>query len=186
MPPELPPHLEKERAAVEAMIHSAFAGVTREGGVSWSESVAIDDYKSPSVRAKARASDTDPCWEWLVDDPGWTPEVGIGGFNFLDAIGFRYYIPAAMLWCMKTGQASRIAFALTKSEGIDESYYREKWALISAEQGRCIARFLRFMEAWARAFGDKVWAESWRRALKVHWGKFDSDSASPSAPPSVD
>lgn len=186
MTSELPAQLEKERAAVEAMIHAAFAGVTREGGVSWSESVAIDDYESPSVRAKARASDKDTCWEWVAEDPDWTPEVGVGGFNFLDAIGFRYYIPAAMLWCLRTNAASPVAFTLSWSGGIDESYDRGKWALISVAQSRCIARFLRFMEAWAHASGDTTWAESWRHALKVHWGKFDSDSASPSAPPSVD
>lgn len=186
MPNALPPHLEKERAAVEAMIHSAFAGVTREGGVSWSESVALSNYESPRVRAEARASDCDSSWEEVAADSKWTPEPGIGGFNFLDAIGFRYYLPAAMMWCLKTDLGERVAFALTREDGIDDSYRREQWALISAEQARCIACFLRFMEAWDLARGDDIDAECWRRALDGHWHKFDSGSTSPSTPPSVD
>lgn len=42
----VPKHLEEEQAAVEAQIRAAFKGVTRDGGVSWSEAESIDMYET--------------------------------------------------------------------------------------------------------------------------------------------
>ncbi len=80
-----------------ALIFETFKGVTREGGVSWAESKVIDDYGSETEQLEARATDKDTCWEDLANDPDWEPFPGIGGFNFLDAIGFRYYLAATMV-----------------------------------------------------------------------------------------
>lgn len=81
--------LQSEHQALIKEIHAAFAGVSREGGVSWSETRVLDMYGSDDERKAARAQDTDRSWSELVDDPKWY-EIGIGGFSFLDPISVRY------------------------------------------------------------------------------------------------
>lgn len=120
MDEDLPEDLEAEREALIPEIYAAFAGVSREGGVSWSESVVLDNYISMNQRLAARAYDTDTSWEQLVDDPLWNSYAGLskflepdgnwrdyinstksvpgsGGFSFLDAIGFVTTFP--LRWC---------------------------------------------------------------------------------------
>lgn len=92
----LPEHLEAERKALIQEIHAAFAGVSREGGVSWSESIVIDDWGDAEACATARKRDTDRSWTELVDGMTWDYSIPWGGYSFLDPIGARYYLPAAM------------------------------------------------------------------------------------------
>jgi hypothetical protein len=87
--------LEAEREALIAEIYAAFKDVSREGGVSWSETYVLDFYGTPEERAEARDRDRDWSWTDLVDDPDWQIGQGSGGLTFLDAIGFRYYLPHA-------------------------------------------------------------------------------------------
>ena len=77
------------------LIKDAFKDVTREGGVSWHECEVIDNYGSDAERALARTRDTDRHWTELLSTEAFYPS-GIGGFCFLDPIGFRYYLPAAL------------------------------------------------------------------------------------------
>lgn len=77
-------------------ISAAFAGVTREGGVSWSESDVIDAGGSDERRAEARACDLDQDWTELVADPAWQ-RWQEWPWSFLDPIGQRYYLPAMMV-----------------------------------------------------------------------------------------
>ena len=51
----IPARLKAEQLAVEADIRAAFAGVTREGGVSWTETDAIDYNSTAAEVAEARA-----------------------------------------------------------------------------------------------------------------------------------
>ena len=70
--------------------------MTREGGISWSEADAIDDYASQWERQCAREKDTDKSWMEVATDPDW--QIGYRGSNwsFLDPVGIRYYLAAAM------------------------------------------------------------------------------------------
>src|SRR4051812_779232 len=68
---DLPPQLKLEAAAVENEIRIAFRGLSRDGGVSWSESVELDLHKTPDEQAAARARDVEAHWEDLVDDLTW-------------------------------------------------------------------------------------------------------------------
>lgn len=152
---DLPERFEQEfrrqvEAAGEAIlmeIHEAFEGVDRSGGVSWSETVVIDGYGSDSACAAARASDKDKSWLEVANDPNWSMSPGVGGFAFLDAIGFRYYIAAAMARALREeldSDSEFLAFALCNPEGWNDS----KWALLSKRQRACVRRFIQHM-AWA-------------------------------------
>ncbi len=93
------------RESLIARIYQDFEGVTRVGGISWSEASALDDYKtSEHQRAEARSRDTESSWEELVESEDFWPEVLHGGFNILDPIGFHYYLAPAMVRGLQTCQ----------------------------------------------------------------------------------
>jgi hypothetical protein len=100
-------------------IYRVFANVDKVGGVSWSESVVVNDNGSPEKRALARSKDAEIGWQGLVDDESWISDVGVGGWNFLDSIGFRYYLPTAMVRCVRSGS----------SEGIEYQFDLPRFAL---------------------------------------------------------
>jgi hypothetical protein len=166
----LPEHLINEQQAVEAQIRQAFRSVRRAGGTSWSESRVVDNYGSDEEREAARVKDTERSWEDLVDDPAWNEEPGIGGFNFVDAIGYVYYIAPAMIRCARRGGGEFVGYALT----IDGGFREDQIRLISPKQAAAIARFVRFMIAAHEALGDDIYGESWKVAYKQYWRQWDA------------
>lgn len=172
MASEIPPYLAKEQQAVEAIIRAAFGGVTREGGVSWSESEVIDEYGGAADRAAARERDRESCWEDLVDDPEWEHEAGIGGFYFLDPVGYRYYIAPAMIRCARIGYGEFIGYALT----IDNEFMQSLVTLINPDQRSAIARFVRFMITTHDAADDEIYGRSWKEAYQLFWKEWDTGS----------
>ena len=159
----VPAHLVEEQRAVEAEIRRAFAGVTREGGVSWSEAVAIDGYEILETREAARAKDKEASWEELVEDPEWNPDRGVGGFTFLDPIGFRYYIAPAMIRWTRDGCGN--PFWLN----IVTNYLQSKTDLMTDAQRRAAARFARFMISLSEAERNDYEAKKWRDAYEGYW-----------------
>jgi hypothetical protein len=174
MSPRVPESLRREQASVESQIREAFRDVTREDGTSWSESVIVDGDGSGRTREQARAEDTERCWEELVDDASWDHEAGMGGFNFLDPIGFRYYIAPAMIRCLRDGYGESIAYALT----VDGDFKRGLVSLITPRQAHVIARFVRFMIAVHSAIGDDIYREPWADAYKMYWRQWDREGSS--------
>jgi hypothetical protein len=165
--------LKKEQQAVEEQIRDAFRGVTRAGGVSWSESVEIDNCKGEAQRAIARTSDTEQRWEDLVDDPNWWHDFAVGGFNFLDSIGYAYYIAPAMIRCAREGHGEFVAHALA----VDGDFKQQLANGINPIQARAIARFVRFMIATHTARGDDTYGDSWKYAYRVYWRQWDAGNA---------
>ncbi len=180
-------HLHRERALLIAEIHGAFKDVTREGGVSWTEAYAIDDYTYSvddnnvldEERAKARALDKDISWQELVDDPKWPPGPDFGGFSFLDAIGYRYYLPATMIRDLRglspdhPIEQSSLGFHLApRSSAEMNEYMEEQLALLDQSQRRCVARYVRFMRDWYRVFTDWGYTERWAKAYDRYWAQY--------------
>ena len=171
---EIPVEMAGECQAVEAEIRETFRGVTRVGGVSWEETYVIDSYGSDEDREAARLSDRDHSWEELIDDSGWETHIYLGGFNYLDSIGYRYYLPAAMIRCLRRWPEERTAFALTIQDKDPRFGEYRQWqiALLNLEQSACIARFLRLMVLLNRRDGQERADCEWRKALESHWSKF--------------
>jgi hypothetical protein len=162
-----PNKIDREREALRAQIRAAFKGVTRDGGVSWSETLVIDNYGTDEERAAARARDTDTCWTELVDDPNWVLHDGLGGFSFVDAIGFRYYLPAAMIRSVESGDDhGSLCFHLTLPPPGDKfhDWKMGKWSRIDRKQRLAVRRFIRYMEATDPHFGA-----CWREAFESYW-----------------
>jgi len=162
---------EAHRARREQLleeIYRVFADVDRVDGISWSESRVVDDNGSESERASARSKDVESGWQELVDDHSWTSEVGVGGWNFLDAIGFRYYLPAAMVRCVRSGYDQGIEFQFELPKFWLRKYTLGKWSALNIEQQVCVKHFLQFMAAVS---GD----ERWERSLRSHWAAVDGN-----------
>ncbi len=152
-------------------ITKAFDGVSRDNGVSLHEARAIDDYEGESGRAAARQKDTESRWQ---DVPVQWLEEFSDVFHFFDAKGFRYYLPAYMIWAIKNYQ-------ITKSNSLDMMIYSldvyedkdfpdydpyHRFRLFNQEQVKAVAAFLRFMVNYGR---DWVDARAADRALRKYW-----------------
>jgi hypothetical protein len=170
MQSKVPPYLIQEQQALEAEIREAFKGVSREGGVSWSETVVIDDYSARpdnKARVAARANDKDRNWIELAGNDQWDAGPGVGGWSFLDPIGFRYYLPAAMIRALHAGYAAFTS--LTLDFVLDTGSSDPRMTLLDDAQRRCVAHFVRFMVARDTANGNDLDAETWQRVYDDHW-----------------
>lgn len=150
-------------------ITKAFEGVTRDGGVSLHEAREIDNYEGAEGRAEARKKDTDCRWQDVPEE--WI-EHFYDVFPFFDAKGFRYYIPAYMVWTLKNYKSSQsnsvdfTIYALGVYERVDDPYYR--FRLLNAEQSKAVCNFLKFMATYGAYWVD---AGAARRALNQYWGQ---------------
>ncbi|RYG57427.1 hypothetical protein EON80_28265, partial [bacterium] len=81
---------QQRKLALIAEIVSAFDGVSRKGGITLHEASAIDSNGGPEERAAARAKDTEKRWQDVSSE---TFLANQDVFHFLDAKGFRYYLP---------------------------------------------------------------------------------------------
>jgi hypothetical protein len=163
--------IEERRSALIAQIRMAFAGVTRTGGVSLHEADVIDGYGSPQQRNAERKRDTDRVW-WEVPDADIERYYWI--LPFLDATGFRYYIPTYMTWALAHYEHSESAsvdmtiYALDCGENPGD-HRLQYFKLFSQEQSEAVCAFLRFMEEDTAGMADSSAAYG---ALKRHWGQF--------------
>ncbi|RYG32933.1 hypothetical protein EON81_19450 [bacterium] len=165
----LPGFVEAERDALLADIEAAFAGVGREGGISWSEAEVLDMYGTAEDQAKARAQDREPGWRSLVDDSKWRTGCGVGGWSFLDAVGFRYYLPAAMIRCIRTGNDEGIEYHLRLDDDKFRDFRADKWSLLTLDQRRCVRRFLEYMGVVTAYVYGGFDASGWQQSLELYW-----------------
>src|SRR4051812_37598398 len=89
---------ESRREALIAEVTAAFDGVSREDGTTLHEADAIDDWKSDAECRVARRLDTEGRWQNVPDEDIWAC---CSALSFLDAKGFRYYLPAFMIYGLK-------------------------------------------------------------------------------------
>lgn len=177
-PPPPPPHLLAARDALIADIHTAFHGVTRDGGVSWTETSILDNYGSRAECAAARASDRDRQWTDLLNDPAFDLEAGHGGFCFLDPVGCRYHLPAAMIKILLDPYYLGLFFVSQfslydpdKPEDIEHAHARR--SLLSAPQADCVRRFMELMVELDHHTPHHQAA--WRNAILL-WDRLDPNS----------
>lgn len=157
------PKYNADRKDAEERIREAFRGVTREGGVSWSEAAVIDNIGTQEEADKSRAKDTESCWEDLVDDRKLDHELA-DRFSFLDPIGFRYYLAPAMIRCLRARDAHCLLFTLT----VYDKHKKRQVGLLDDNQARAVARFVRLMIRMT-ARSDEYTAAEWQSAYDAYW-----------------
>lgn len=156
------------REALIREIYTAFAGVSREGGVSWSEAYVIDMNGEEGERRIDRAQDKDTRWEELVDNSDWDMERGIGGWSFLDPIGFRYYLPAAMIRLLRDNEEFMFADRMTLSKWWLRQHTLEQWSALTLPQQLCIKHTLQYQmetepDELSRSNAKKAFLSYWYR-----------------------
>ena len=158
-------------AIIEA-IRAAFAAVPR-GAITIHEAEVIDEYGSDDMRAEARLLDSEPSWESVPDAD---IEQCTTALCYLDPLGWRYYIPAYMIWSLRyfrvnTSIVSDFTIYTFDLSGTDlgiREYKLERYQLLDAAQSRAVCLYLRYMAA-NEEYAD---SESARRALKEYWGRY--------------
>ncbi len=168
---------EAARPKVIAQITSAFEDVVRSDGVSLHEARVIDDWGGMEERMVARKMDTDKRWQ---DVPWEWIEKLHDALAFLDPKGWRYYIPAYMLYSLNnyiTSRSNAVYSAIyslllhedtKKRKGLKEhqlSYFR----VLTTEQSKAVCQFLRFMVVYDNWDGYGGTAQE---ALNRYWDKF--------------
>jgi hypothetical protein len=169
----LPEFMREERDAIIAEAYAAWKGVTREGGVSWTETTVIDDNGEMEERLAARESDIEESWEGLVTRSDWPGEDG-ASFGLLDPIGFRYYVAPALIRTLE-GEEIGLRFYLTIELDDHREYHLEKWSLLDDRQRTCIARAIRLMWDWHGATRNLHEACQWQHAYERHWRSIDAE-----------
>ncbi len=158
--PEPSPELLAERVGLIFEIRESFAGVSREGGTSWREATALEDDASeedPQI-------ETDSGWPSLLDDATWRPDESIARWGLLDAKGFGFYLPVAMIRALVSGEGRAICWWLTAPLTGDGDAWRQKWSKLDLRQIECVRRFLEHM---ARRPGQ----DDWQEAFESYWSK---------------
>jgi hypothetical protein len=167
-----------------ALVFETFRGVTREGGVSWSESEMHDRGASEKECLEARQADKEVGWEELANDTEWEPFPGTGGFIFLDAIGFRYYLPAAMVKCLRAEYwgSGILEFHLDLPMMWQRNYTLKQWSKLQTAEIQCVCVFLKCMIAieneQSMAPDCTPWGEfwsSWDHAYRSYWVNLDAN-----------
>lgn len=135
-------------------IRTAFKGVSRAGGVSWSETDIIDDYGTMEQRLIARASDEDEDWEDVVLSKKFAYQWHRGSFCFLDAIGFKYYLPAAMCQSLQEPEIAKNCdfdfsqvCSLLESMTDEDSIWHGGYSLLSEQQREVVSDYLAYVDA---------------------------------------
>jgi hypothetical protein len=139
------------RDALIDEITAAFDGVSREDGTTMHQAVAIDDDKSPEEELAARRLDQERRWQDVPDDD---INACCQAMTFMDEKGFRYYLPAFMIYGLKYSPyysypLSSCVYDLLYESG--KSLRKSEPASIAAKyqltdaQCSAAARFLRFI-----------------------------------------
>ena len=186
----------ERRAAIIGQIYRAFRRVKRGRGVTLHEAVALDDYAPDEEQRAARHKDTERRWQAV-------PDAVLGDnnaiFSFLDARGFRYYLPAYMIWELTYmdedySGAGEVLSGLSVPEPSDIwcKYTMQRFSILNKAQARAVCAFLRYCADWewyaeeyyyspwihdeAEGEGGK-YADHWLEDdLKNYWGKFCKNS----------
>lgn len=170
---DIPEELVAEHDALIKEIYAAFEGVTREDGVSWSETKVNDTGGTGEECLRARLKDTDQSWTELATNENWDAGPGTGGWSFLDPIGFRYYLPAAMIRELCGASNAFTCHSLDQVLSPRPRTDEKDWSLLNDRQLRCVARFVRFLMAISEAEGDSFEAELWSDIYHRNWSMME-------------
>ena len=166
---------DMSESIIEA-IRSAFAGVPR-GRITMHEAEVIDDYGSDDERKKARGLDTDESWDQVRDNDIMACTTAL---CHVDADGWRYYLPAYMIWSLRHFRASHSIVSDFTIYTFDpnnkcpqlRAFNMERFGLLNQAQSRAVCRFLRYMAA----NDDLADGRMAQMALDEFWGRFCEQS----------
>lgn len=149
-----------------AEIAAAFEAVERGNGVSIHETREIDYHSSRARRLAARARDNERSWQEVPPEALSSNDKYLA---FLDAEGMRYYLPALMIWHLKSDEQIRgeeLLYALctfSPATAVDRQF-----RLLNERQSRAVLAFLRHVGQSGCEYQELV-----ENACEIYWGRFD-------------
>lgn len=159
--------MEARRQALIALVLQAFKDVTREGGVSWSQTFVMDDYGSASQLAEAAAQDRELDWIELAQQGPWNHESAVCGvWGFLDAISAKYYLAASLLLDLETGRSAHHDLHLI------DGPQKNAWSLLDDHQRAVVAMYMHWKRDIAGLEQSRVEHRIWTRALQAGWDQY--------------
>jgi hypothetical protein len=152
-----------------AAIEAAFDGVPRGRGVTLHEAEVIDAYGSDAQRRKARKHDSERRWQDVPDEQ---IEEHYSILCFLDAEGFRYYIPAYMIWSLRNYRTSQSASSDWTIYAFSHNAAKQdaRVSLLNLHQRGAICRFLRYFAESDEEMADSYMAEL--ALLRFGWDQY--------------
>src|SRR6266404_1917886 len=161
------------RRAVENEIRMAFRGVTLGQGISLRKAQFADGSRD----AARNVHSASPAHGEITDDWSRVPleELESESIAHLDALGFRYYIPALMLSVLDHYESSRMRVigtlrGLYPKRDSGWEYHMHRYSLLNPAQKTAIARFL---AALPKLVGlDFVDQKVVSRALRNYWDEY--------------
>ena len=162
-----------DKEVIIRIIQEAFQDVDRQGGISLREAFVIGRRGTQADRDKARVLDSDIHWSQVSDRDIATYQ----SLTSLDAVGFRYYLPAFMIWTLKyytqinnVYKASYTIIVLDIGDQEDlKADALEKFSALSRPQARAVALFLEFMMEYHD--GYVLWPIA-QNALEKYWQEY--------------
>ena len=159
-----------------AMLLEAFGDQDLAGGVSLEEADLIDDYAMPSRdlhSAPPRGFGESGPWHALMEEALAKLQPMYGGFNFMDARGLRFYLPAYIRWLLTHSSADSFDYAFGPGHSVvfalgNHHRLPALQGLLTRPQNQALACFLAFL-AWDPAPLTAAHAVD---ALHAHWGTF--------------
>jgi hypothetical protein len=157
-----------EEQQLITLIHHAFAGVMLDDG----ESLNMTEYNDsggcmPEFRDKAKDDERDD-WTAIPDD---TLEQFTVTFSFTDLKGFRFYIPAYMIWTVKNHRTSDSIIADQTIYAIDPFHYLFEstpfWQWFTGEQIDAMVTFLEYAVRNDGTLDSKVARENLAKIRKA-------------------
>jgi hypothetical protein len=157
------PEFESRRDELIKEITSAFNGVSREGGTTLHEAMAMDERESDDEQRAARHLDVDRSWQ---DVPDADISDSCSALSFLDGKGVRYYIPAFMIYTLRHWghdenevlSSCRYHLLHERSKSLrksDPASIAERNNFTDA-QCKAVARFLRFIIEFDESKADEA------------------------------
>ena len=170
------------RSALVAEITAAFDGVPLGGGVTLHQARSMDDYEYEWAQLAARSRDAEARWQDVAEDK--LRELH-DVHPFLDPEGFRFYIPAFMIWVLRhlddetdehRGLNCSTIYSFKTGQPSDpwHSDQRERFALLNPQQSRSVCGFLRHLARY-----DPSSREDAESFLAAYWGRFCPEAATP-------
>jgi len=166
---------ETLRETVVQAITDAFDGVTRQNAITLHEAQVIDEYGMPDERAAARLLDTEHRWQDISDRH---IEECSDALGYLCPVGFRYYLPARMIYVLNHYRSSHCWAVENTIYGLCTSgrlhdYRPHQFAILSQEQSRAVCLFLWYLVECGHGYVDE---DAVVEALTRYWSRFCSDA----------
>jgi hypothetical protein len=159
---DYPPSPEDRSKVAEGLcerIRAAFTGVKLADGIGLWQAQGLDDYEPPEVCAEYRLKDEAEDWSRISDD---TLQHCNSSPSFLDAKGFRFYMPAFMLSELRGDYGFDFRWSLIHFDTLEYARYE----LLDAAQRAVVRDYLIFFTSDPN---DTYSRDDIMYALETYW-----------------